>query len=61
MRTSIENIVDVCRLCAKHHERMISINVIEGIEHNLVSIIKKLMPFINVSNVGKSMLCQYLY
>lgn len=48
----MQNMEDLCRLCAKNHECMISIYSNEdNINHNLESKIHKFLPFINVSKI----------
>lgn len=46
---TIENIEDVCRLCAKNHEQMKPIYTNQCTQHNLKFLIQNFLPFINVS------------
>ncbi|XP_050441069.1 zinc finger protein 567-like isoform X4 [Adelges cooleyi] len=55
MGTSIENLRNVCRLCANTHEQMIPIYNAEGLEHGLEVKINSLLPFISLSK-GRNIL-----
>lgn len=46
---TIENINDLCRLCAKNHEQMKPIYINHCTQHNLKFLIQNVLPFINVS------------
>lgn len=52
---TIENVEDVCRLCAVNHEHMKPIYINQCIQHNLELLIQKLLPFIEVSRIINSM------
>lgn len=46
---TIENIRDICRLCAKSNEHMKPIYINQCTQHNVKFLIQKFLPFINVS------------
>lgn len=51
MGTFIENVDDLCRICATYKEQMLSIYNDQGAEYDLESKIKTFLPFIIVSIV----------